>query len=316
MDKIRIGHLTTAYHTAFILMGTKWIERKIGIDPEWKLFPTGPAMVKAFANGELDLGYIGLPPAMIGIDKSIQLKCIAGGHMEGTVLTAKGNLSTFEEKGDVFEVLKQLKGQTIGTPSRGSIHDVIVRTLLDRAGLMQDVAVRNFTWADLILDAMERGEVQAAAGTPPLAVLAQNNFGAKIILPPSILWPHNPSYGIVTTSGMIERSSDVLRSFLILHEDACNLIRERPSDAAEIVSKAVGIMEEKFLLQVYKVSPKYCASLPNEYIKSTMDFVPVLRKMGYISKELEEKDVFHRAIIEGIHTEPPHYEMPDNIAYA
>jgi NitT/TauT family transport system substrate-binding protein len=310
MNKIRIGHLTTAYHTAFILMGTKWIEKKMGIEPEWKLFPTGPAMVKAFTGNELDVGYIGLPPAMIGIDKGVPLKCIAGGHMEGTVLTAKGSLSTYEEIGNIMEILKQLKGKTVGTPSRGSIHDVIIRTLLDEAGLQQEVTVRNFAWADLVLYAMEQGEVQAAAGTPPLAVLTSQHLGARVILPPNVMWPHNPSYGIVTTTGMIESSTDLLRSFLMLHEDACNLIRERPRTAARIVSDAVGIMDEKFILQVYKISPKYCASLPSEYIRSTIAFVPVLRKMGYITNELEEKDVFHKAIIDGIHDEPPHYEIP------
>jgi NitT/TauT family transport system substrate-binding protein len=313
MNKIRIGHLTTAYHTAFILMGTKWIEREMGVEPEWKLFPTGPAMVKAFAGNELDVGYIGLPPTMIGIDKGVPLKCIAGGHMEGTVLTAKGILSTYEETGNIREILKQLKGKTVGTPSRGSIHDVIIRTLLDEAGLQQDVTVRNFAWADLVLNAMEHDEVQAAAGTPPLAVLTCQHLGAKVILPPNVIWPHNPSYGIVTTMGMIESSTDILRSFLILHEDACNLIREKPRTAARIVSDAVGIMDEKFILQVYKISPKYCASLPMEYIRSTMAFIPVLQKMGYISNELAEKDVFHKAIIEGVHKEPPHYEIPSEL---
>ena len=38
MKKIRIGHLTTSYHTAFILMGTRWIEQRIGVEPEWNLY--------------------------------------------------------------------------------------------------------------------------------------------------------------------------------------------------------------------------------------------------------------------------------------
>jgi NitT/TauT family transport system substrate-binding protein len=47
-------------------MSIEWKE-KIGIKTNWRLFPTGPEMVKAFFRGELDLGYMGLPPAMIGI---------------------------------------------------------------------------------------------------------------------------------------------------------------------------------------------------------------------------------------------------------
>ena len=307
MNKIRVGHLTTSYHTAFILMGTDWLEKKIGAKPEWILFPTGPEMVRSFARGELDIGYIGLPPAMIGMSKGTALRCIAGGHMEGTVLTSKSDLRTYEETGSIKETLEQLKDETVGVPSKGSIHDIIIRTLLGQADLADSVSVRNFDWADLALYAMECGEVQAVAGTPALAVLASRLLGARIILPPKVMWPCNPSYGIVATLEMIKNSVDLLREFLALHEDACNLIRRAPRTAARIASEAVGIMDEGFILEVYRISPKYCASLPVEYVCSTMAFVPVLRKIGYIDTELTEDNIFSKAIIEAIHEEPSHY---------
>jgi NitT/TauT family transport system substrate-binding protein len=115
---------------------------------------------------------------------------------------------------------------------------------------------------------------------------------------------------------MIENATDLLRSFLILHEEACNLIREKPRTAAGIVSRAVGIMDEEFILKAYKISPKYCASLPVDYIKSTIAFVPVLKKMGYISNGLTEKDVFFSEIIDSVHDGPSHYESPAEIISA
>ena len=307
---LRIGHLTTGYHTAFVLMGTKWIEERIGVKTDWQLFPTGPEMVKAFSRGELDLGYIGLPPAMIGIDKGLEIKCVAGGHIEGTVLIAKKSFQTLKELGTINDVLIQFKGKVIGTPSRGSIHDVIIRRLIDEAGLHEDVIVKNFEWADFILEAIEDNVVDGGCGTPSLAVLASRFLNAKIVLPPSVMWPYNPSYGIVATVEIIKDSSDVLESFLRLHEEACNFIRKKPHEAAEIAAKAIGIVDKDFLLEVYRVSPKYCASLPKEYVESTLAFVPVLQKMGYISKPLGKVDVFQTDIIERIHREKPHYSDP------
>ncbi len=38
----------------------------MGAGAEWKLFGTGPAIVDAFKKRELDMAYIGLPPAIIG----------------------------------------------------------------------------------------------------------------------------------------------------------------------------------------------------------------------------------------------------------
>ena len=83
--EMRIGYLTTLYHTSNILRGSGQL-KELGIEASWKLFPNGPAMMEAFEKEEIDLGYIGLPPAMIWIGRGLKIKCVAGGHVEETVL--------------------------------------------------------------------------------------------------------------------------------------------------------------------------------------------------------------------------------------
>jgi NitT/TauT family transport system substrate-binding protein len=73
MKTVRIGYLSTIYHTAHILKRSAWLDG-LGVSSSWRLFGTGPAMVEAFAAGEIELGYIGLPPAMIGIDRGVPLR--------------------------------------------------------------------------------------------------------------------------------------------------------------------------------------------------------------------------------------------------
>lgn len=308
MKATRIGYLSTAYHTSFILIGTDWVKKKMKINADWKLFPTGPEMIKAFMKGELDIGYIGLPPAMIGIDKGLAIKCIAGGHMEGTVFAAKKKYKTLSELGSVEKVLQQFKGKTIGTPTKGSIHDVIIRNLLEKSDLQQEIVIKNFSWADQILEAMEDNEVEGGVGTPPLSLLASKLLGARVILPPHLMWPNNPSYGIVATLDRIENSSLTLEGFLSLHEEACNLIRMQPQQAAEIAANTLGTVDRNFVLEVYAVSPKYCASLSREYVDSTLAFVPFLQKKGYIKKPLDRDDIFYTKFIQKVHMEKPHYD--------
>jgi NitT/TauT family transport system substrate-binding protein len=55
--ELSIGYLSTLYHTSFILRGSGQLE-EIGINASWKLFPNGPAMMEAFEQEQLDLGYI------------------------------------------------------------------------------------------------------------------------------------------------------------------------------------------------------------------------------------------------------------------
>lgn len=313
MPSLRIGHLTTAYHTAFILIGSGWLAEKLGLDVEWKLFPTGPAMIKSFAAGELDLGYIGLPPVIVGIAQGLPLRCVAGGHVEGTVIIGTQDLQPFSALESLEDTLGQFRGKIIGTPTRGSIHDVMLRQLLRKCHLEDQVDVRNFEWADLILDAMEKGDAQGGCGTPPLAVLGKNYLQAQIIVPPSVIWPYNPSYGIVTTEAILDTSQSLLEDFIRLHEEACNLIRLQPEIAADFAAHAIGLIQKDFLLDVYRISPKYCASLPPQYIASTMKFVPVLKKLNYIQGEVTVDQIFSLDLIEDVHRSPAHYDDPGSL---
>lgn len=307
---LSIGHLSTVYHTSFILEGTDWLQ-KAGIDAKWKLFASGPDIVKAFEDKEIDIGYIGLPPVIIGIARGIQFKCIAGGHVEGTVMIAQKEYGGVAELCDVDMVLRQFEGKAIGTPPKGSIHDVIARELIDKIGL--DIEVRNYPWADFVLDALVDKEIPAAAGTPPLAVAARRFCGAKIIIPPHRLWPNNPSYGIVARNELLERP-DIIMPFLEMHEKASNFIRERPKEAAEIVAKLTQIVDPDFVLEAYKISPKYCSALSPEYVASTMGFVKVLRELGYVPRLVAEDEIFDSRFIKKVHPGLPHYDIASPIS--
>ncbi len=73
-------------------------------------------MIEAFKSGNIDIGYIGLPPVMIGIKNGLKVKCIAGGHIEGTIMVASKSYCSFDESGNLNDVLKQFEGKTMGLP--------------------------------------------------------------------------------------------------------------------------------------------------------------------------------------------------------
>ncbi|HXW99303.1 MAG TPA: ABC transporter substrate-binding protein [Methanomicrobiales archaeon] len=303
-DMLRIGHLSTLYHTSFLLKGTRILEEK-GIRASWRLFPSGPDLVKAMETGGLDLGYLGLPPVIIGIDRGIPLRCIAGGHIEGTVMVAGKTVHPLVDCPGMREFLAQFAGRVIGTPPGGSIHDVIVRELLREHGFT-DVRVKNYPWADFLVDALREGEIAAAAGTPALAVASRRYGDAGLVVPPDRLWPFNPSYGIVVMESMLTREG-LLRGFLAAHEEASELIRRDPRSAAATVAGMTGMVDPEFVLEAYRISPGYCASLPPEYITSTMKFVGTLRDLGYISRSPGREEIFETELIEKVHPGPHHY---------
>ncbi len=306
---LRIGHLSTMYHTAFLLRGTQILADR-GIDARWKLFPSGPDIINAMHAGTLDLGYIGLPPVIIGIDRGLSLACISGGHVEGTIIIAGEEVNPLTAYSSMSEFLAQFSGKVIGTPPKGSIHDVIVNELLREHGIC-DVTVKNYPWADFLSDALVQGEIAAAAGTPALAVTARRYGSANLVVPPDQLWSFNPSYGIVVMRQMLEKR-DLLLEFLSAHEAASEMIRRDPLVCARVVAKTTGMVDEAFVMETYRISPKYCAALPPEYIDSTMKFVRTLHALGYISHPVGEHAIFEQSLIRTIHPESHHYN--DGIA--
>jgi NitT/TauT family transport system substrate-binding protein len=274
---------------------------------EWKLMGTGPAIMKAFEQGELDLAYIGLPPAIIGMDKGINVICVAGGHMEGTVMAGKARWMGFPEAGDLGSVLRQFQGLTIGVPGKGSIHDVILKACIEQHGLTGEVGIVNYPWADLVTEAVVHDEVAAAFGTPALAVAIKRYAGGKILYPASGLWPNNPSYGIVADRGFLQREQKRVMKFLKLHEEATALIRNEPANAARMIADFVAVVDQEFVLSTLMVSPKYCTTLTKDYIASTMRFVPVLKKLGYIRSDIGQERIFSTGLIERVHPEKDHY---------
>ncbi|MDH3259310.1 MAG: ABC transporter substrate-binding protein [Deltaproteobacteria bacterium] len=300
---LRIGHLSTFYHTSILMIA----RGTLGPDVEWSLLGTGPALVNAFEKGEIDLAYLGLPPAIIGMDRGVRIKCIAGGHVEGTVISSSMKFKGFPEIHDLEDILKQFAGQTIGVPGKGSIHDVIISEFLRKFNLDKDVQVVNFQWADQVLDAIHRGEVSAAVGTPALAVAVMHYADGKILYPPSELWPNNPSYGILASSDLLNKEPDKIEKFLLSHEQATSFLRNEPREAAGIIADYVGVADKAFVLDTLKVSPKYCACLTDDYIASTMEFVTVLKELGYIGKGFSSSEIFDTSFIEKIHPEKDHY---------
>jgi NitT/TauT family transport system substrate-binding protein len=288
-------------------MARKDFTSRLGVEIEWTLMGTGPAIVKAFGRGELDLAYIGLPPAIIGMEQGSSIVCIAGGHMEGTVMAGKSRWRGFPETDDLGAVLAQFAGKTIGVPGNGSIHDVILKDSIARCAPDRNITVRNYPWADLVTEAVAADEVAAAFGTPALAIAVKHFAGGKILYPAARLWPNNPSYGIVADRSFLNSHRELAEQFLLAHEAAEMILRNDPVDAARTIADHVAVIEREFVLETLQVSPRYCAQLTPEYISSTMAFVNALKQLGYIKRELTQSEIFDTSLIVKIHPEKNHY---------
>lgn len=307
---MNIGHLSTAYHTNWILIGNNDLEKDLNLKVNWSLFGTGPLMVEAFKEGKLDIGYMGLPPAIVGIDNGVPIKCVAGGHVEGTIMVGKKNHKAIGElNNDIYKTLLQFKGHTIGTPSVGSIHDAILNYYLEQYNLKDDIEVKNYKQAEFIAVDMEKGLLEGGVGTPALAVFAKTILDSHLIIPAKYLLANNPSYGILIHEDLIANHPEMVITFLSHHKKASYLLRESQDKAAEIISKTFTILNNNkhYAKAVLEISPKYCIALSEGYLTSTEGFVNTMFKLGYIKEKLPFEKIFDLRFVKEVHPEKDHY---------
>lgn len=300
---IRLGHLSTLYHTSMLLLARKDLLGGFPAEIEWHLFGTGPAIIESFKRGELDLAYIGLPPAVSGISGGLRIKCVAGGHVEGSVIAGRSDFLGFPETEDLGGILSEAK--RIGVPGKGSIHDIIIVDALRKHGIL--AKIHNLAWADRVLEEFVKGMVDAVIGTPALAQAVITYGNGRLLYPPHLLWPDNPSYGIVVREDFLEKSPDLVRDFLRVHETATQILRGEPERAAWEIADLLRIVDSEFVADTLAISPRYCAALTPAYVECTMKLAKRQYELGYLERQVSVEEIFEMSLIRDIHPEPAHY---------
>jgi NitT/TauT family transport system substrate-binding protein len=301
--KIRIGHLSTLYHTSTLMMARPEILSGFPADIEWMLFGTGPAIVEAFKIKNLDMAYIGLPPAVAGIASGLPLKCVAGGHVEGTVIAGRRDFLGFPETEDLAGILGQAK--CIGVPGKGSIHDIILQDSVEKHKI--PAQIKNFGWADRVLEEFVKGEVDIVAGTPALAQAVIHYGGGRLLYPPHLLWPENPSYGILVKEKFVKDERELLQDFLIRHERATAVLRDDREETAADIARFLKVVDAGFARDVLSLSPRYCAALSPGYIACAMRLTRRMQELDYLEREMSQDEIFDTSLIKAIHPGPAHY---------
>ncbi|MEM2457543.1 MAG: ABC transporter substrate-binding protein [Archaeoglobaceae archaeon] len=282
---MRIAFLSTAYHTSHIL--------KERFKTEWKLFSTGIEIMRAFETNRIDLAYVGLTPVIYAKNRGLNLVCVAGGHVEGTVIAGRA-------EGEFPECLE---GKRVGTLAKGTMHDVVLRSV------KANFEVVNYPYAEMLLNDFIDQHVDFVCGTPNLAVLAEK-YGAKIVCKPAELWSWNPSYGIIVKRDFYEENVELLADFLIKHEWACNLLREARDFAVQKIYRSFkGELKLDEIRKIVELSPKYCSSLPEKYIESTLKLAKFMKELGYIERIPKRSEIFELSLINEIHPQKEHYSQ-------
>jgi len=136
---VRAGYLLgdlhqLAYYVAWngrVLGGEQSLFQKYGVTVEnasGAPYANGGVVMDNFAAGNVDIGYLGAPPALIKhITVGTEVVIVAQANIEGSGLVVRS--------GSGLEDVKDLINKTVATPGETSIQHLLLKIALDREGL-------------------------------------------------------------------------------------------------------------------------------------------------------------------------------------
>jgi len=230
-ETVRIGYLLgDLHHLPFFVALDKGFFKDEGVNVQVVgPFDAGPAEMDALAANQLDMGYVGIAPAVLAAARKIDLSIISGVNLEGSGLATKIGINS----------LADLKSKKVATPAPGSIQYVMLGMLLAKNSL-------SFSDLDLFAGTIKPPDMPQSLQTgrisgyfvwePFVAKSLAGGYG-KVLVESKEIWPGHPCCVIVARNDFALKNDKTVAAVTRAHRKAVQLIADNPAEAKAIAQK-------------------------------------------------------------------------------
>lgn len=268
----------------------------------------GLTIVSAYSDGDVDLAFMGITPAIKMKSKGVPGKVTAANHKNGFVVFAhKDFAALWDEHGaDAFRTFREKKGRKFkfSTFPKGSVAFILLQYWLRKElGVSPDLV-----------------DVEPMAGGSPVkrSLLSGNVDGTVIMEPiPTALEARGAPFERITWAGSFmsgqpggimfmhdrlwNENPDLAESVVAQHTRATETIQKQPAVAAEAVSKAKG---DKLPTEIARKALNSKASNyisdPAGITESTQLFVKQMEELGQIDSGVSTDTIFEQSLYDTI----------------
>ena len=248
---------------------------------KWVKLANTAAIREAMLSDQLDVGFMGIPPFLIGVDQEMPWKIMTGLSQSPVgLITDHPSINNLEDL--IY------KGQ-IALPQPGSIqHILLAMALKDQIGesdlLDQQLIAMNHPEGYQALI----GETQVIAQftTPPYLFDGLKTDGIHMILSgeEAMGAPFTFIVGVCQENFYEEEAS--YKSFLRALDRAYIFMENEKSETLAILSESYGLEEDILESYLYEMDMVY-----DREVLGVERFIAFLREEGYISKDIRQDDV-------------------------
>lgn len=269
-----------AYAPLQIMKEKKLMEKNLdGVKVNWKQMGNTAAIREAMISNQIDVGFMAIPPFLIGWDKGMEWRIASG------LSSMPVGLVTYRE--DINSIRDFSSKDRIALPQPGSVQHILLsmacETVFNDSHKLDNQLV-TMSHPDGMNALLAKKDVTAHFTSPPYIFKELNNKDFHQILSGEEAMGKDYTFIIgVTTNEFHNNNPEIYIAFINGLNEAIEFINENPEESAEILAKEYDIPTEEVLSYITHPGTKYSST-----IKGLQEFADFMEKNDYISKSFKD----------------------------
>ncbi|MFX1520804.1 MAG: ABC transporter substrate-binding protein [Promethearchaeota archaeon] len=287
-NTVKIGYLRGDLHQlAFFVASEKEWYTEEGIDVSSSFYSNGVEEMDAFTSGSIDIGYLGIAPALLKrINAQTNIKIVAAVNYEGSAIIVSAN--------SAISSVSDLEGNAVAIPGYGTVQNILLNMALEQSGIaMNEVNMTQIgPWNMQVT--LERGDIDAFIAWEPYPAKATVEGNGKYLVKSSEIWKNHPCCVLAVREDFLRDHRDIVEKVVKIHVNATNWIKANPNEAASIGAQWTGVDQKIVALAMKNIKYNY---YPDK--KSMTKYLEKLIQYGYVdTTQVEDVDLFMDSFID------------------
>ena len=265
-----------AYAPLQIVQQQKLVEKYLpGTEVVWTQLGTGPVIRDAMVAGEVDIGFMGISPFLVGWDKGAQWKiCTASGSQPVILVTNNKNISSIKD----FSATDK-----IATPALASIQHILLAMQAEKElgnAHALDNNLLSVTHPDAMAGLLSKKDVTAHFSSPPYLYKELQDPAIKEVLngEDAVGQEFTFIFGVATEK-FHDENPGTYNAFIGAFNEAVAFINNHPKEAAALLAPQYQNSEEETLRYLTWEGTNFCTT---PY--GIMGMAEFMHQQGFISK--------------------------------
>jgi NitT/TauT family transport system substrate-binding protein len=268
---VRLAYLQSDLHhlPAFVAL-EKGFYQEEGVTVEVSgIFKAGPEMMSGFAAGSLDVGYVGLAPALVAAaNKTARIKVLSQVNKNGSALVVR--------KDAPYRNISDLNEKLIAIPGHATIQDFLIRKALIDAAIENNRPTIITIKPPEMLAVLTSAQVDAFIAWEPYPSLAVTRATGKIFRYSKDIWPDHPCCVLIVSTAFSEKYPAQVAALRNAHLKSIAYIENNLQDAITIGVTFTGMEKRAVELALQNIDYDHTITTTQ-----AVEYIDFLNQLGY-----------------------------------